>query len=742
MNLLKSKKLYLFSLFFIMLIGVPVSYLISEDDTMTHSLKGNHQKKSMEFTNRLINEASPYLLQHAHNPVDWYPWSDEALTKAKVEHKPIFLSIGYSACHWCHVMEHESFEDESIAKLLNDNFISIKVDREERPDLDEIYMTSVQMMTGSGGWPMSVFLTPELKPFYGGTYFPPEDRYGRPGFKTVLNHLINSWQQKKEEVIKFSHQFTEQIRKNSGLSSRGQGEIRRDLLEHAAANLNESYDTEFGGFGDAPKFPPSKSITFLLRYYHHTKDKKYLNIINTTLQKMAYGGMYDQIGGGFHRYSVDDHWLVPHFEKMLYDNALLSQVYLEAYQLTKNPLYKRITEEILKYVADEMTNEDGGFFSSEDADSEGKEGIFYTWDNRELMEILGDENGTVFCTYFNIKKRGNFSSHESYHKNLNIPHIDSLPESTAKKLGLSVQDLQLKINKMRSKLFLVRNQRVHPGKDDKIITAWNSLMISSYAKAYQILEDDNYLNLAQKTADFILKHMVNAGELSRIHRNGLTKISGNFNDYSYFITALIDLYESDFDIRWIKTANNLTKKMISKFWDDTHGGFYFTEDGQDDLIVRTKPTYDGAIPSGNSMAAMALFRLAKLLDNESYYNKAEKILKVNATSIAKAPRGYMNMLIAADFYLFPPKEIAIIGQLASSETKAILSTIHNMSIPNKVLGIVDLTMPSAGEITRLIPLLKSKSQISNKTTVFVCKNFTCKLPVTSTDKLVTLLEKD
>ncbi len=739
---MKNNKKGSLSLIIIMLLGIPVSFTISKDDTMPHSPANVPKTKSVKFSNRLINEASPYLLQHAHNPVDWYPWGDEALNKAKNENKPIFLSIGYSACHWCHVMEHESFENKAIAKLLNKHFVSIKVDREERPDLDEIYMTSVQIMTGSGGWPMSVFLTPELKPFYGGTYFPPEDKYGRPGFKTVLNHLIKLWEQKKEQVINFSVQFTDQIRKHSGLMRNGEGEIRKDHLEHAAEALKQSYDHEFGGFGDAPKFPPGKSISFLLRYYNHTNDKEFLNIASTTLQKMAYGGMYDQIGGGFHRYSVDDQWLVPHFEKMLYDNALLSQVYLEAYQLTKNPLFKRICEEVLSYVATEMTSNNGGFYSSEDADSEGKEGIFYIWDYDELMEILGDQDGELFCRFFNIKRRGNFSSHEAYHKNLNIPHISNSPENIAREVGITIKDLQIKIDKIRTKLFLVRNQRVHPGKDDKIITAWNSLMISSYSRAYQILENDEYLDLAKKAANFILEEMVRSGELFRIHRKGITKIAGNFNDYSYFITALIDLYEADFDIRWLKTADEMTRVMISKFWDDIHGGFYFTEDKQDDLIVRTKPTYDGAVPSGNSMAAMALFRLAKLLDNESYFNKAEKILKVNSTSISKAPRGYMNMLSAVDFYLFPPKEIAIVGQFASSETKAVFTAVHSMFIPNKVLALYDSRLPNADELVKWVPLLKSKSQISDKTTVFVCKNFTCKMPVTSVEKLITLLEKD
>jgi uncharacterized protein YyaL (SSP411 family) len=602
-----------------------------------------------KYVNKLIHETSPYLLQHAHNPVDWYPWGDEAFEKARKEQKPIFLSIGYSACHWCHVMERESFENEKIAEIMNREFICVKVDREEHPDVDEIYMSAVQMMTGSGGWPLSVFLTPDLKPFFGGTYFPPDDKFGRPGFEKILLSIALSWKERNEDVAKAAESMTEALlRKPTWVD----GDIDSDVLAESAESLVYAFDQKWGGFGNAPKFPPTGSIALLMRQYRHSGSEKLLNMATLTLDKMAYGGMYDQLGGGFHRYSVDRTWLVPHFEKMLYDNALLSWVYLEAFQLTKKPIYKKVASETLDFVINEMTDESGGFHSAQDADSEGVEGKYYVWSRSEIMEILGADGGSFFCDYYGVTEGGNFEGE-------NILFVPSETEDFARDEKKTAEKVEQKLDGLKKKLIAVRVKRVHPGQDYKVLTSWNGLMISSFAKGYQVLGDERYLVAAENAAKFISKDMIQDGALLHVYSKGKGKLPGYLDDYANVANAFIDLYETTFDIRWLDESERLTEKMIELFKDSDGPGFYFTADSHKHLLRRTKPFFDGSTPAGNSMATLVLLRLARLTDNSDYYDMAETVLKTVVPRAGRQPRGIGHLLRALDFYMSSPVEIAI-----------------------------------------------------------------------------------
>jgi uncharacterized protein YyaL (SSP411 family) len=688
-----------------------------------------------KHTNRLSNETSPYLLQHQHNPVDWYPWGDEALKKAKDENKPIFLSIGYSACHWCHVMEHESFENEEIAAILNEHFVSIKVDREERPDLDEIYMTAVQILTGSGGWPMSVFLTPDLKPFYGGTYYPPTDMHQRPGFKTVLLSLVAAWTDKRAEIDKSAVEITGYIEKYTKQETVA-GKLSLDLVTIAAKDLAGSFDTNYGGFGGAPKFPSAPSIALLLREYARTKNEKLLHAATFTLRKMYQGGMYDHLGGGFHRYSVDAQWLVPHFEKMLYDNAQLAQVYLEAYQLTKDPLYKRVVEEIFEYQLRDMTDPQGGFHSTENADSEGEEGKFYVWTEDEIIKALGQDDGNLFCQYYSVRSRGNFSSHEAYHEGKNILHISRAPETIAKDNGLALAELEAKLKILRGKLMEVRDKRIRPSLDDKVLASWNGLMISAMAQGYQVLGDARYLAAAQKSADFVLGTMMKDGVLMRTYREGKAHVPAYLDDYAFMLNALVDLYEASFDIKWIDAANTLANAMVERFWDDASNSFYFSPAGQADLLVRTKPTYDGAEPSGNSMAALGLSRLAKLTANTELLTKATDLLEQNAEAMKTSPRAFIKMICAVHFLMDSPREVAIAGSPEAVETKSLLAAARTSFVPCKVVALVDPAWTNGEDVTTKIPLLQGKKLVDGKPAAYVCKLYTCKAPVTGVDELL------
>ena len=684
-----------------------------------------------KHTNNLINETSPYLLQHAHNPVDWYPWGPEALERSRKENKPILLSIGYSACHWCHVMEHESFENEDIARLMNENFVCIKVDREERPDLDSIYMNAVQMMTGHGGWPMTVFLTPDLKPFFGGTYYPPVDRQGIPGFPRLLMAIADSYQNRAGDVMSSADAITSELNKINRFIASDEM-LTSEVLNDATSALARNFDRLNGGFGGAPKFPPSMSLMYLLRQHHRTKSLQALEMVELTLQKMAGGGMYDHLGGGFARYSVDAHWLVPHFEKMLYDNALLARIYLYAYQQTKKPLYRKIVEETLEYIIRDMTDRTGAFYSSEDADSEGEEGKFYVWTKGEVLDVLGEEEGRIFCEFFDVTNGGNFEHGKSI---LNTPRP---LEEFAEDRGRDPEELKRIINAGRSRLFEVREGRVRPGRDDKSLAAWNGLMLTAFAEAANILGRDDYRDIAARNAEFISKHLTRDGRLLRTYKDGQSKLNGYLEDYAYVIEGLIALYEATFDLKYFNQARGLADTMIAQFWDESEGGFFFTSTDHEELITRTKDYFDNATPSGNSVAALSLLKLGLLTQENDYQRYAVTILRTMRQAMGKYASGFGYLLCALDFYLSEPKEIAIAGKIDSHEIRSFIDEIYSRYIPNKILAVAD---PENEQAAEAIKLLAGRPMVDGKATAYVCRNYTCLAPATSTEELVARLEE-
>jgi uncharacterized protein YyaL (SSP411 family) len=686
--------------------------------------------------NALAHETSPYLLQHAHNPVHWFPWGEEALEKARAEDKPIFLSIGYSACHWCHVMERESFENVEIARVLNERFVSIKIDREERPDLDDIYMTAVVSLAGQGGWPLTVFLTPDKKPFYGGTYYPPVDMFGRPGFMRVIHSISDSWANKRAEVLQSAEGLTDYVKAQMAGAEGEAGVLTPALIEGGVTHLKNTFDAEHGGWGGAPKFPSSPSIALLLRAYQRSGDKQLLHMATHTLTEMAYGGMYDQVGGGFHRYSVDAEWLVPHFEKMLYDNAQLSRVYLEAWQVTGDPLYRRVAEDIFGYVLRGMTGPHGAFYCAEDADSEGEEGKFYIWTYTGIIDALGPRDAAIYCRYYHIEEGGNFYSQESFHAGKNIPHVPERPALVAQALGMDTGALQEVIKACNEKLFAAREQRVRPGLDDKVLTSWNALMITALAQGAQVLDAPRYAEAAAKAAAFILREMRDGATLLRTHRHGESRLPAYLDDYAFFANACVDLYEATFDLEWIEAADDLAHEMINRFWDEEGGSFYFTEAAHHDVLVRAKPTFDGAEPSGNSIAALALLRLALLTGRPDYHAKATRILQVNAGNMAKVPHGFLQMLIAVDFALYSPKEIALVGVTTQPETQALLRAVRERFTPNRVVALLDPARDDAAALSKRVPLLEGRALVDGKPAAYVCRDFTCRLPVTTPEALL------
>jgi len=677
-----------------------------------------------KFTNSLIHETSPYLLQHAHNPVDWYAWGEEALERARRENKPILLSIGYSACHWCHVMAHESFENEPIARLMNDHFVNIKVDREERPDLDTIYMNAVMMMNGHGGWPMTVFLTPDGVPFYGGTYYPPTDRGGMPGFPRILISIAEAYQAKRGEIAESAESILSELKRLETVKS-AEGELSYEIADHTANNLLRMLDPVHGGFGRAPKFPPSMTLTFLLRQHARTKDQAALEAVELTLQKMANGGMYDQLGGGFHRYSVDERWLVPHFEKMLYDNALLSRVYLDAFLVTGNKFYKRIATETLDYVRREMLDASGGFYSSQDADSEGEEGKFFVWSAREIEALLGEADAKLFCRYFDVTEYGNFENH-------NILHVDVEVESIARLMRLSVEELNAVIARGKKILFEARKTRIKPFRDEKMLTAWNGLMLRSYAEAARVLNRNDYLEVAVNNANFLLRELKRGPRLLRTHKDGESKLNAYLEDYAYLADGLLALYEATFDLRWFEEARALVETMIEQFADDAEGGFFFTSADHEKLIARTKDWYDNATPGGNSVAAHLLLRMALLTGEETYRQRAEQILKLLKSAMMRSPSAFGHLLCALDTLLASPFEIAIVGSLEAAETQALIAEAFNRYLPNKVVA---LAQSDADRAVQTIKLLEHRQQIQGQPTAYVCRNFYCQAPVTGSQKL-------
>jgi uncharacterized protein YyaL (SSP411 family) len=666
--------------------------------------------------NHLINETSPYLLQHAHNPVDWYPWGDEAFQKARRENKPVLLSIGYSACHWCHVMAHESFENEEIAKLMNEHFVNIKVDREERPDLDQIYMNAVQMMTHHGGWPMTVFLTPDAVPFYGGTYFPPQDRYNIPGFPRILLGVADAYQEREDEIRETGASLITELRR---LSETGGSDhpIEPEVLDAAYTGMIRNYDSVNGGFGGAPKFPPAMALEFLLRTYVRTGNQDALQMIGHTCRKMAGGGIYDQLGGGFHRYSTDSRWLVPHFEKMLYDNALLSRLYLHYFQVSEEPSARTTVEGILDYVLREMMHPEGGFYSTQDADSEGHEGKFFVWDFAEIRDALGETAADQFCDYYNITESGNFEGK-------NIPNVTR---------SLELQD---SLSESKQILFELREKRIKPDRDEKILTAWNALIMASFAEAGVVLNRPDYTEAARRNAEFVLANLRKDGSLLRTWKDGRAKFNAYQEDYAFLAEGLLTLFETTGESRWLHETLELTERMIDEFWDSEGGGFFFTGKSHEDLIVRSKDYFDNATPSGNSVGTMVLLRLATLTGRENYRNLATAVLREVGDQMRRYPSGFGYALSAMDFLLSTPKEVAIVGR-DFADVQPLLAETWRRYLPNKVVAVGVADDASASEIT---PLLENRPLINGLATAYVCEHFTCQNPVTDVTSLAAVLQ--
>ena len=685
-------------------------------------------KTKEKYVNRLAKESSPYLLQHKNNPVDWYPWGREAFDKARELDRPIFLSIGYSTCHWCHVMEHESFEDEKVAQLLNENYISIKVDREELPEIDHVYMSVCQAMTGRGGWPLTIIMTPNKEPFFAGTYFSKIGRFGRPGMLEILPSISDAWKNKREELIVSAKKI------NSFLLKSNKKEIGKDLdqtiLENAYAQFISKYDKINGGFGIKPKFPSAHNLIYLLRYHHMNGDKTSLMMVENTLQKMRLGGIFDHIGYGFHRYSTDQEWLVPHFEKMLYDQAMLTIAYTEAFQITGNKLYQNIAEEILDYVNRDMTDKRGGFYSAEDADSEGEEGLFYIWTLKELEKIINKEDLLFLKEIYNLDASGNFKDEASgKFTGNNIFHLnDSINDESKIK----------RIKKINQTLFKNREKRIHPLKDDKILTDWNGLMIVAYAKAGIAFNNKSFINAAEKSAQFIFKNLTDKnGRLIKRYRNGISGLDAHLDDYAFMIWGLLELYEATFKPSYLSQAIALNEIMIEEFWSDD-GGFYLGSDKSEQLIVRSMTGYDGAIPSGNSIAAYNLLKLTRLTGEVKFAELADKIFKVFSNEINNSPTGYTSILSAFMFELSKPKEIVVVGPKDSKETESALKIIKSKYIPNKVILFKD-TDDKLESITPLAKWTSSHEMINNKTTYYICEDFSCKLPTTDIEQALKLI---
>ena len=669
------------------------------------------------MANRLIDETSPYLLQHAHNPVDWYPWGPEALERARDEDRPILLSVGYSACHWCHVMERESFEDPDIAALMNESFVCIKVDREERPDIDSIYMNAVQAMSGSGGWPMTVFLTPKAEPFYGGTYYPPDDRHGMPGFRRVLTAIRDTYRDRRGEVIRTKDQLLQQIRSTTAIAA-GVEPLSADILTLAHNGLISHFDEQYGGIGSEPKFPQPMIYEFLLRNYLRTGDEGALQIVEQTLHGMALGGIYDQLGGGFHRYSTDRVWLVPHFEKMLYDNALLAKLYLHTYQVTGKPLYLRTVEETLDYVTREMTSTEGGFYSAQDADSEGVEGKFFVWQPEEVVELLGKEDAEVFNRYYGVSEQGNFEGS-------NILNVREQAPAFAKQIGMAEEKLDELLSRARQRLLEVRERRIHPERDDKVLTGWNGLMLGAFAEAAAVLGRDDYAATAERNAAFLLEHLRPAGRLLRTYKDGRAKLNGYLEDYATLISGLLALHEATFEARWLTEAIGLGHEMVRLFWDGPSGQFYDTGFDHEELVVRPRDYTDNAIPSGSSTAAEVLLRLAVITGDRDLEQQATASMRSVRELMVKFPGGAGHWLCALDFYLSQPKEIAIVGDRSLHDTGVLLAEVYRRFLPNRVL----IGKHPDGDLNA-IPLMQGRRQLGGKATAYVCQNYVCDLPVT------------
>ena len=669
--------------------------------------------------NRLANETSPYLLQHQDNPVDWYPWGPEALERARAEDRPILLSVGYSACHWCHVMEHESFEDDETARLMNEWFVPVKVDREERPDIDSIYMSAVQQMTGHGGWPMTVFLTPDGAPFFGGTYYPPEPRYGMPSFKQVMAGVNDAWVQRRADVDKGAEALTEVIREATEMRT-APGAVDASVLDRAYAALAQRFDTSWGGLAGAPKFPQPLTLEFVLRCWKRTGDADALRFVEVTLRRMASGGMYDQLGGGFARYSVDPHWLVPHFEKMLYDNALLVRAYLHAWQATGAPEYRAVADDVLRWVVNEMTSPEGGFYSALDADSEGEEGLFYLWTPEEIDEVVGPEDGRAVRAWWGVTPEGNFEGRT-------ILHAWRSVDAAAQEAGVTPEGLMDAVTRARPLLYAARSRRVWPGLDDKVLTAWNAMMLHAFAHAARATGVDAYRQIAVRNAEFLLGSLRVDGRLMRTYKDGRAKIPAFLEDHALLADALVALYEATFDTRWLREARALADEVISRFWDEAEGVFYDTAADAEALVVRPRDLWDNATPSGTSSAVLLLLRLSELIGEARYRAVAERVLGGMAELAARAAPGFGNLLSAIDFHLATPTEIAFAGTPGEADTDALLRVAARAYLPNAVTALRRPDDDGAAEA--LIPLLRGREMIGGRATAYVCERLACQMPV-------------
>jgi len=711
-----------------------------------------------QFENRLANEKSPYLLQHANNPVQWYPWGDEAFQKAKSEDKPVFLSIGYSTCHWCHVMAHESFEVPEVAEWINKYFVPIKVDREERPDIDNIYMSAVMAMTGSGGWPLTVFLTHDKEPFFGGTYFPPYSKWGSPGLVDLMHSIHDAWINNRVQLLKTGSSLTATLKERSNASGNSSEDLSPSVLDRAYRDLAQRHDSHHGGFGSAPKFPMGHNLSYLLRYWNKSGDAKALAIVERTLLKMAEGGVYDHLGGGFHRYATDQEWQIPHFEKMLYDQAILARVYLEAYQITHKSFYARIAREIFDYVLRDMNFASGGFYSAEDADSLDpdlqmtpaksfqahtvKEGAFYLWRYDEIKTALGESDSGIFNYYYGIKSAGN--AHADPHAefiNKNIIYVQESLEATAEKFSQTVTEIEEILRRSRKKLYDLRCQRPRPHLDDKILVDWNGLMISSLAFGARVLNEPRYGEAAQTAADFLLSTLVNhEGRLLHRYRDGEAAILGSIEDYAFFIYGLLDLYEATFDPKYLSASIRLGEDMIQLFWDDRQGGFYFTAADAEKLLYRQKDVYDGAIPSGNSIAAHDLVRLFHLTFDTKWSEKFEQLFRFFSKNLSAQPSSYCQMLSAFDFVVGPSQEIVVVSAPEDSTSSEVINEIYSHFLPNKVVLMVPSQEIEKSIVNKIFRFTENYKVIEHQTTVYVCQDHVCKLPVHHLDDLRKILD--
>ena len=669
--------------------------------------------------NRLAKEKSPYLRQHASNPVDWYPWCDEAIAKAVAEDKPILLSIGYSTCHWCHVMNRESFMDEETASIINRYFVAIKVDREERPDIDQLYMSAVVSLTGRGGWPLTVFLTPTLKPFYGGTYFPPEDRFGIPGFKRVLLTIAEYWRKDRDRIEEASLKLLTYLKERYKSIPH---EPDQQVVQETILRLSNAFDPLYGGFGEAPKFPNAPLLAFLVRYYLRTKSKAALSMLTKSLTSMAKGGILDQLAGGFHRYSTDRFWLIPHFEKMLCDNALLASIYIDGWRISKDQLYREVAEKTLNWILTEMASPRGGFYSAQDAESGGKEGEYYTWTKEEIDRLVGSK---VFNLYYGVTDEGNFEGR-------NILYVAKEVKQVASELGLDEQQVQQELSRARAILLKEREKRTKPDVDTKILTSWNALTISALSSAYQAFNEDKYLEAAKLCASFIKQELMKDDMLYHSWCDGEAKIKGLLEDYAYLTNALLDLYESDFDVEWLVWAKSLAEKAIETFEDKNEGGFYNSVD--ESLVLKLKDAQDGATPSPYGMMIHALLRLADLMQNERFALVAERAIKAAWGALAEAPEAYTTLILALDYKNAQPVEVVIAGE--PKRAKPLLEEVYQTLLPKRILAQTS----DGSEHSTLIPLVKGKAPIQGSPVAYVCKQ-SCYPPTSSREELRRLLSE-